>query len=181
MHCYQHDARRLLVLGYNATLTVATEAPRGSIPKRTFDQMQARCLLCVASSATLQYMELTIPCHTRRSHVCELGLCWPRAAHCRSCLSPPHGHETLLLRQGCRGSVLDLSDNMSMQAMSRVSPTSLNSVKVLCEHQSTTVIIFSGSAKVHLMRCICGNALSTDCRRAAHACSIASTMLITLL
>ena len=42
VHCYQHDARRLLVLGYNATLTVATEAPRG-LPKRTFDQMQARC------------------------------------------------------------------------------------------------------------------------------------------
>ncbi len=41
VHCYQHDARRLLVLGYNATLTVATEAPRG-VPKRTFDQMQAR-------------------------------------------------------------------------------------------------------------------------------------------
>ena len=43
MHCYQHVARRLLVLGYNATLTVATEAPRG-LPKRTFDQMQARLL-----------------------------------------------------------------------------------------------------------------------------------------
>jgi len=46
--------------------------------------------------------------------------------------------------------------------MSRVSPTSLNSVKVLCEHQSTTVIIFSGSAKV-LTTCASttGNA---DCR-----------------
>ena len=32
--------------------------------------------------------------------------------------------------------------------MNRVSPTSLNSVKVLCEDQNTTVIIFSGSAKV---------------------------------
>jgi hypothetical protein len=41
VHCYQHDTRRLLVLGYNATLTVVTEAPRG-LPKRTFDQMQAR-------------------------------------------------------------------------------------------------------------------------------------------
>ena len=37
---------------------------------------------------------------------------------------------------------------MAPQAMSRVSPTSLNSVKVLCEHQNTTVVIFSGSAKV---------------------------------
>jgi len=46
-----------------------------------------------------------------------------------------------------------------VQAMSRVSPTSLNSVKVLCEHQSTTVIIFSGSAKVLTVRTqLAGNA-----------------------
>ena len=38
VHCYQHCKRRLLVLGYNATLTTAVEAPR--VPKRTFDQMQ---------------------------------------------------------------------------------------------------------------------------------------------
>ena len=50
VHCYQHDTRRLLVLGYNATLTVATEAPRG-LPKSTFDQMQARAAPWVRQGA----------------------------------------------------------------------------------------------------------------------------------
>ena len=39
VHCYQHAGRRLLVLGYNSTLTTPLEAPRHQA-KRTFDQMQ---------------------------------------------------------------------------------------------------------------------------------------------
>ena len=39
VHCYKHTRRRLLVLGYNATLTTSIEAPQA---KRTFDQMQVR-------------------------------------------------------------------------------------------------------------------------------------------
>lgn len=38
--CYKRARRRLLVLGYNATLTTAVEAPRQ--PKKHFDQIQAR-------------------------------------------------------------------------------------------------------------------------------------------
>lgn len=41
VHCYQHAKRRLLVLGYNSTLTTSVEAPRQQA-KRTFEQMQAR-------------------------------------------------------------------------------------------------------------------------------------------
>ena len=41
VHCYQHAKRRLLVLGYNSTLTTSEEAPRHQA-KRTFDQIQAR-------------------------------------------------------------------------------------------------------------------------------------------
>lgn len=37
--CYSRSRRRLLVLGYNATLTTAVEAPRQ--PKKHFDQIQA--------------------------------------------------------------------------------------------------------------------------------------------
>jgi trehalose 6-phosphate synthase/phosphatase len=37
--CYRRSRRRLLVLGYNATLTTAVEAPRQ--PKKHFDQIQA--------------------------------------------------------------------------------------------------------------------------------------------
>jgi trehalose 6-phosphate synthase/phosphatase len=37
--CYKRSRRRLLVLGYNATLTTAVEAPRQ--PKKHFDQIQA--------------------------------------------------------------------------------------------------------------------------------------------
>ncbi len=40
MGCYKRARRRLLVLGYNATLTTAVEAPRQ--PKKHFDQIQAR-------------------------------------------------------------------------------------------------------------------------------------------
>lgn len=36
--CYKRSRRRLLVLGYNATLTTAVEAPRQ--PKKHFDQIQ---------------------------------------------------------------------------------------------------------------------------------------------
>ena len=39
MACYRRSRRRLLVLGYNATLTTAVEAPRQ--PKKHFDQIQA--------------------------------------------------------------------------------------------------------------------------------------------
>lgn len=39
---YTNSRRRLLVLGYNATLTTAVEAPRQ--PKRHFDQIQVSCL-----------------------------------------------------------------------------------------------------------------------------------------
>ena len=39
MGCYKRSRRRLLVLGYNATLTTAVEAPRQ--PKKHFDQIQA--------------------------------------------------------------------------------------------------------------------------------------------
>ncbi|GAX74440.1 hypothetical protein CEUSTIGMA_g1889.t1 [Chlamydomonas eustigma] len=37
--CYEMSKRRLIVLGYNATLTTSVEAPRG--PKRHFDQVKA--------------------------------------------------------------------------------------------------------------------------------------------
>lgn len=37
---YSASRRRLLVLGYNATLTTAVEAPRQ--PKKHFDQIQVR-------------------------------------------------------------------------------------------------------------------------------------------
>lgn len=40
---YTKSKRRLLVLGYNATLTTAVEAPRQ--PKRHFDQIQVCCHL----------------------------------------------------------------------------------------------------------------------------------------
>ena len=36
------------------------------------------------------------------------------------------------------------------KAMNRVSPTTLNSIKALCEDSKTTIVIFSGSAKVWL-------------------------------
>lgn len=39
---YTKSKQRLLVLGYNATLTTAVEAPRQ--PKRHFDQIQVCCL-----------------------------------------------------------------------------------------------------------------------------------------
>lgn len=39
VHAYSSSRRRLLVLGYNATLTTAVEAPRA--PKKHFDQIQA--------------------------------------------------------------------------------------------------------------------------------------------
>lgn len=41
LHDYTNGRRRLLVLGYNATLTTAVEAPRQ--PKRHFDQIQVCC------------------------------------------------------------------------------------------------------------------------------------------
>lgn len=47
VHCYQHSKRRLLVLGYNSTLTTSIEAPRQQA-KRTFEQMQARSTPCRA-------------------------------------------------------------------------------------------------------------------------------------
>ena len=40
LRAYRGARRRLLVLGYNATLTTAVEAPRQ--PKRHFDQIKAR-------------------------------------------------------------------------------------------------------------------------------------------
>ena len=40
LHDYTKSKRRLLVLGYNATLTTAVEAPRQ--PKRHFDQIQVQ-------------------------------------------------------------------------------------------------------------------------------------------
>ena len=45
---YTRSRRRLLVLGYNATLTTAVEAPRQ--PKRHFDQIRARCPPVLRSS-----------------------------------------------------------------------------------------------------------------------------------
>lgn len=39
VRCYGASGRRLIVLGYNATLTTAVEAPRQ--PKRHFDQIKA--------------------------------------------------------------------------------------------------------------------------------------------
>ena len=106
MHCYQHDARRLLVLGYNATLTVATEAPRGSIPKRTFDQMQARCLLRVESSAMFPQIANDRVC-THRAHMHGLEHCCPRqhtVAPAQASRTVIYGHEPLLTHGSCRGS-----------------------------------------------------------------------------
>ena len=48
---YCASRRRLLVLGYNATLTTAVEAPRQ--PKRHFDQIRVRREPCGASSIPL--------------------------------------------------------------------------------------------------------------------------------
>ena len=45
---YKVTSRRLVLLGYNATLTTAVEAPRQ--PKRHFDQIQVRPLCCRSSS-----------------------------------------------------------------------------------------------------------------------------------
>lgn len=59
--CYRASRKRLLVLGYNATLTTAVEAPRQ--PKKHFDQIQAltrvnnaayACLACLAQNPDTQ-------------------------------------------------------------------------------------------------------------------------------
>ena len=52
---YHQSTRRLLVLGYNATLTTAVEAPRQ--PKRHFDQIKVLSRLqsaSVTASVTLR-------------------------------------------------------------------------------------------------------------------------------
>ncbi len=51
--CYKRSRRRLLVLGYNATLTTAVEAPRQ--PKKHFDQIQARLSGCGAVLGLLNW------------------------------------------------------------------------------------------------------------------------------
>ena len=43
MRDYKATTKRLVLLGYNATLTTAVEAPRQ--PKRHFDQIQVNVLL----------------------------------------------------------------------------------------------------------------------------------------
>ena len=50
---YKRSRRRLLVLGYNATLTTAVEAPRQ--PKKHFDQIQASHLACHAGTAVAPF------------------------------------------------------------------------------------------------------------------------------
>ena len=47
MRDYKVTSRRLVLLGYNATLTTAVEAPRQ--PKRHFDQIQVGPLCCKSS------------------------------------------------------------------------------------------------------------------------------------
>ena len=67
---YNQSKRRLLVLGYNATLTTAVEAPRQ--PKRHFDQIKVLSRLQTASvSASVNFQrhrKLTPPCITTARH-----------------------------------------------------------------------------------------------------------------
>lgn len=86
---YRSSRRRLLVLGYNATLTTAVEAPRQ--PKKHFDQIQAltrvnpaayRCLAALAHNPDTQVGRgAGGPAHasTRRAGACMppgQGWCW---------------------------------------------------------------------------------------------------------
>lgn len=63
VHGYQESGRRLIVLGYNATLTTAVEAPRQ--PKRHFDQIKAlsrvnpRIMHCLEVRARAQSAAVT--------------------------------------------------------------------------------------------------------------------------
>ena len=77
LRAYRGARRRLLVLGYNATLTTAVEAPRQ--PKRHFDQIKARppcpcmlvhsCLVRRMCSAPSYWVSLVFHCHCR----CQAG------------------------------------------------------------------------------------------------------------
>jgi trehalose-6-phosphatase len=65
---YRQSKRRLLVLGYNATLTTAVEAPRQ--PKRHFDQIKVLSRLQNASvSASVIFSREMIACLHLPVHV----------------------------------------------------------------------------------------------------------------
>ena len=69
---YKRAKRRLLVLGYNATLTTAVEAPRQ--PHHHFDQIQVT-LLSMECAGMLQTLCPSLP------------VCWGCALSCRILLS----------------------------------------------------------------------------------------------
>ena len=72
LRAYRGARRRLLVLGYNATLTTAVEAPRQ--PKRHFDQIKARApRSCVQAHS----------CLGRR--MCSSPLYWVSLVHTVNC------------------------------------------------------------------------------------------------
>lgn len=49
---YQCSSRRLLVLGYNATLTAVVEAPKG--PRRVYDQLKSLVRVSPSILASIQ-------------------------------------------------------------------------------------------------------------------------------
>ena len=53
---YASSKRRLLVLGYNATLTTAVEAPRQ--PKKHFDQIKVQSLQILFLGLVYSYLSL---------------------------------------------------------------------------------------------------------------------------
>jgi len=124
--------RRLLVLGYNATLTTAVEAPRQ--PKRHFDQIKAR--RCRSRARCLP-VRLSRPCTA--------------AAQCPGCVRQTKGSLVPCGERrraaGRSAPAPDARRDMRAQALTRVNPAVYECVAALAADPASAVVIFSGSDK----------------------------------
>ena len=73
--CYRSSRKRLLVLGYNATLTTAVEAPRQ--PKKHFDQIQALTRVNPAAYACLAALAQNPDTQARKGGKPSTSTCGP--------------------------------------------------------------------------------------------------------
>ena len=126
--CYQRSRRRLLVLGYNATLTTAVEAPRQ--PKKHFDQIQVGAAFgCLVRAAALLCLRFPSRQHAEKhgTRVCWRGrLCLLRAG-----TEPQRG----------AGARRPRSPRRPPQALTRVNPAAYSCLAALAQNPLVDVVV----------------------------------------